>query len=116
MRQFGTKRDHPDLKQIVTEASRALAGLDAGRLEELAMSCRALNRDLACGDSTGRLRLARQAREAAPAMDVLARILDVTRGNLEVMHRLRDLRAGSLEYAAPKSSRWAPSGSGHGDD
>ena len=36
----------PELKELVREASRALASLDAGRLEELALSCQALNREL----------------------------------------------------------------------
>ena len=46
MQEFGTRRDYPELKELVAEASRALAQLDAGRLEELALSCQALNRDL----------------------------------------------------------------------
>ena len=41
------RRINPELKQLVGEASRALASLDADRLEELALSCQALNRDSA---------------------------------------------------------------------
>jgi hypothetical protein len=40
----------PKLKELVVEASRALAQLDAERLEELALSCQALNRELARSD------------------------------------------------------------------
>jgi hypothetical protein len=40
----------PKLKELVVEASRALARLDADRLEELALSCQALNRELVRSD------------------------------------------------------------------
>jgi hypothetical protein len=116
MQEYGTRREHPELKQLVAEASRALALLDAGRLEELALSCRALNQDLAAPGFRDRPRLARQAREAAGEMAVLARVLEVTRGNLEVMNRLRELRAGRLEYGAPRSAEWSTPGSDHGDN
>ena len=36
----------PQMKELVQEASAALARLDAERLEELAKCCQALNRDL----------------------------------------------------------------------
>jgi hypothetical protein len=49
-------------------------------------------------------------------MAVLARVLEVTRGNLEVMNRLRELRAGRLEYGAPRSAEWSTPGSDHGDN
>ena len=97
MHEFGARRERPELKQLVMEASRALALLDAGRLEELALSCQALNRDLGTSGRADRPRMARQAREAAAEMAVLGRVLEATRGNLEVMNRLRELRAGRLE-------------------
>ena len=83
------------LRAIVREASRALALLDAARLEELAAACIRLNRDLASPPGNP---LAGQAREASADMAVFARVLDATRANLEVMRRLRDLREGRLEY------------------
>ena len=90
---------NPELKELVVEASLALARLDADRLEELALSCQALNRDLAPGSARSeRAELARQAREAAGDMAVFARVLEATRANLEVMNRLRELRDGRLEY------------------
>jgi hypothetical protein len=94
MQALAIRRIDPELKQVVREASRALALLDADRLEELACACRALR----C-DSLDKLELRRQAREAAGEMAVLARVLDATRANLQVMSRLRDLREGRTSYA-----------------
>ncbi len=98
--------DHPEslepreLRQIIREASHALAFLDAVRLEELAISCQRLMRDL---DSPCSLALAHQARQAAPDMAVFARVLDATRANLDVMRRLRDLREGCLDFNPTES-------------
>jgi hypothetical protein len=90
----------PELRALVVEASHALALLDAARLEELARSCEALNRELSFSHADMRLRseMARQAREAAKDMAVFGRVLDVTRANLNVMNRLREMRMGRLEY------------------
>lgn len=84
----------PELKHVVREASRALALLDADRLEELAMACRALH----C-DRSDRAELQRQAQEARGEMALFARVLDATRANLQVMSRLRALREGRVSYA-----------------
>lgn len=97
----------PELKEIVAEASRALACLDADRLEELAGCCKALNREL-----PPRPELARQAGEAAADMATFARVLEVTRSNLTVMRRLRDLRQGMVEYGNTKTA-WV--GDPHGN-
>jgi len=94
----------------VVEASRALACLDAARLEELALSCQALTRARSSEDTGEREHLARQAREAKADMAVFARVLEATRSNLNVMKRLRDLRAGRLEY----TERQARGGAGAG--
>jgi hypothetical protein len=99
-----------ELKALIAEASRALARLDSARLEEIALSCRALNQGLESLDGRGRKDLARQARVAAADMAVFARVLDATRGNLRVMNRLRELRMGRLEY----SERQARGGVGAG--
>ena len=87
-----------ELRLLIAEASQALARLDKGRLEELALSCQSLNRALVLGDKEERKLLAEQAREAASDMAVFARVLDATRANLHVMNRLRELRMGRLEY------------------
>ncbi len=94
----------PELRQIVVQASRALALLDADRLEELALCCQALNRDVQIHRPALDPDIARQAREAAGEMAVFARVLDATRANLNVMNRLRELRQGVLDYGQP---RWA---------
>ena len=119
--ELGERRGHPKLKDLVVEASRALARLDAERLEELALSCQALNRDLvqcdlAHGDGDARAALAVEAGEAAGEMAVFARVLEATRANLHVMNRLRELRAGRLEYGAPQAREWPRMESGHGDN
>ena len=117
MQEFGARsRVHPELKQLVAEASRALASLDAKRLDELAISCQALNRDLENQSDGDRARLAQQAREANADMVVFVRILEVTGANLDIIHRLRELRSGRLEYSERTERRWAPAVSGHGDN
>lgn len=92
------RRQQPELKELVIEASRALARLDADRLQELAHSCQALNRDLDPWNRSRQLDLARQARAAVQDMATFARVLDATRANLTVMNRLRQLRTKTIEY------------------
>ncbi len=113
MQEIGARWVHPELKELVVEASRSLARLDADRLEELALSCQALNRDIAPAGTKQRAELARQAREAAGDMATFARVLEVTRANLNVMNRLRALRAGRLEYG---QERWPRTEVEHGDN
>jgi predicted double-glycine peptidase len=110
---LGARRFDPELKQIVSEASRALALLDADRLEELARACKALNRD-----HLERAEMARQARDAACGMAAFARVLDATRDNLSVMNRLRALRMGEVSYetSAARPSGWALAETSHGND
>ena len=122
LRELGERGGRPLLKDVVVEASRALARLDADRLEELALSCAALNRDLQ-GDAKARAELAAEAREAAGEMAVFARVLEATRANLTVMNRLRELRAGRLEYGAglfetgkAQAEDWRRTESGHGNN
>jgi hypothetical protein len=108
----------PDLKSVVIEASQALARLDADRLEELALSCQALNRDTDLRNPGQRANLARQAHEAARDMAVFSRVLEATRANLNVMHRLRELREGRLEYrdSAIRAPQWNLTRTAHGDN
>jgi aminopeptidase N len=116
MLELEKRRAHPELKEVVAEASRALARLDADRLEELALSCQALNRGLAVADMEQRKLLARQSREAEGDMAVFARVLEATRANLNVMNRLRALRGNRLEYGEPSALGWVRTESGHGDN
>ena len=127
MQESGERRGRPKLKELVVEASQALARLDADRLEELALSCQALNRDLVQnqtqGDAADRAALAMECKEAEGDMAVFARVLEATRANLNVMNRLRELRAGRLEYSegplecgGPPARGWLRTESGHGDN
>lgn len=110
------RRVHPELKELVVEASRALARLDADRLEELALSCQALNRDLAPVEASERAILAGQARAAEGDMRVFSRVLEATRANLNVINRLREVREKQLEYSAAQTQLWVRAGSNHGDN
>jgi hypothetical protein len=114
------ERRVPSLKEMVVEASRALALLDADRLEEMALSCQALNRDLARTsgdiDLIERARKATQAREARKEMAVFARVLDASRANLTVLNRLRDMRMDRLEYREGQVCGWAGTEHGHGNN
>lgn len=126
MQEFEERGRRPRLKDLVAEASQALSRLDAERLEELALSCQALNRDLVLGDRTNadqdtRKALAAECREAVGDMAVFARVLDATRANLHVMNRLRELRegrleyrGGPLEYGRSEAQSWRRTGSGQG--
>jgi len=106
---------NPELKEIVVEASRALARLDAARLEELALSCQALTRTLNPREARVRKLLAGQARETEADMAVFARVLEATRANLNVMNRLRELRAGQVEYTERQARGGAGAEERHGD-
>jgi ABC-type transporter Mla subunit MlaD len=110
------RHELPQLKQLVVEASRALALLDADRLEELALSCQALNRELTPTSRDQREKLARQAREAAGDMATFAHVLEATRANLNVMNRLRDLRMGRSDYTNRQMRGPLGTGSVHGDN
>ncbi len=98
MQELEATAANPELKELVVEASRALALLDAPRLAELAVSCDALNWNLDSMSVNEKRELARQAREAQADMLVLARVLEATRANQNVMRRLREMRERRLEY------------------
>ncbi|MGA7858788.1 MAG: hypothetical protein WCA11_12710 [Terracidiphilus sp.] len=106
----------PELKEIIAEASRALAHLDAGRLEELASSCEALNREMNAAGAAGHRALAKGASEAVKEMAVFSRVLTATRANVEVMNFLQELRAARLEYSPQTGRQWMPAKASHGDD
>lgn len=123
MQETSGRHGQPKLKELVVEASRALSRLDADRLEELALSCQALNRALVNEDTEARAALAVEARNATGDMAVLARVLEATRANLNVMSRLRELRAGRLEYREGRFAsglsqvpEWRRTESTHGDN
>lgn len=107
MQTIEERRVDPKLKDLVAEASRSLALLDANRLEELAVACQALNSRLAAGDREARDALASEAREASGDMAVFAKVLEATRVNLQVMHRMRQSRGGRLEYGEREARGWS---------
>ena len=111
-------RMHPEIRELIAEATQALARLEADRLEELALSCQVLNRDLAELAPGRRASIVRQSREAARDMAVFARVLDATRANLQVMKRLREIHMEHLEYGEQivAGSARAPAESGYGDN
>ena len=109
------RRASPELRELVVEASKALAALDASRLEELALCCQALNRGSGPISPEEKKELARQAREATADMAVFARVLEATRANRNVMNRLREMRAGRLEYSE-RQVRGAAAEAEHGND
>jgi hypothetical protein len=111
-----------ELRAVVVEASQSLARLDASRLQELALSCEALNRQMeqlgqeGQEDAGWRNGLARQAREARQDMEIFGRVLEATRANLNVMQRLRAMRMGELEYRAQLSEAiWSEKSAENGD-
>jgi hypothetical protein len=106
----------PELRDIVVEASRALAHLDADRLEELASSCQALNRELPSATGLGKPEMLRQARAAQTDMETFARVLDATRANLDVIRRLREIRMGRRGYAEDATGGWTELENAHGHD
>jgi len=81
------------LREIVREASHALANLNADRLEELAVACRALAWDVARADLTADEARQRTCREFVS----LKRAIALTRANRSVLHRIY---AGRVEYSA----------------
>jgi len=110
-----SQRTNPELRELVVEASLSLARMDAERLEELALSCQALNRDLGTMTAAEREERARQARGAAAEMTGFGRVLEATRANLEVMERVRERRAARLEYGRDWRP-WALAEKSHGND
>jgi hypothetical protein len=116
MEEFWGRREQRELKELVVEASRALARLDADRLEELALSCQALIRELPPASAGERALLASQARESVGEMAIFARVLEATRANVNVMNRLRELRGGRLEYGERTAQGWARTEGGDGNN
>lgn len=110
MQGFECNRSNPQLRELVVEASLALARMDAERLEELALFCQTLHRDLA-SDGQAKHDVESEAREALGEMAVFGRVLDATRANLEVMDRLRERSRGRREYpgrlAGGPAGTWA---------
>ena len=98
-----------NLTGLIREATAALARMDAERLSELALSCEALNRELAshtadaCSAKAG-------LREARKAMRVFARVMQATGANVEFVRRLRAPQSEWLEYRPDTFAGWSADG------
>ena len=104
----------PGLKSILTEASRALAHLDADTLEEMAAYCATLVRDeAAIGDFSPRVDP--ECGTAQKEMATFMRVLEATKANLNVMRRLREIHMARLEYGSGAGLNISSAGSDHGD-
>jgi hypothetical protein len=103
------------LKELIEEATQALSQLDAERLDELALSCQALNRGCSLDQPTECAMNAGEARQAIPAMHVFSRVLEATRTNLEFMNRLNKPGCGRLEYRTVAERKWESGWIGHGN-
>jgi hypothetical protein len=80
------------LREIVQQTTEALIFLKAERLEELARSCAALNREME--DAEKKTKTAMELQEAREDLKLLGRVLTKTRSNLTVLSRLHALRLG----------------------
>jgi len=101
-----------DVKQIIQEACRSLALLDADRLEELALSCQALNR---CPIREGFRAQARVGSEVRWDLAVLGRVLEATRANIGVMRQSYRSRESRLEYSPREGSAMSRPGMSNGN-
>jgi hypothetical protein len=121
MHELNLPRAGLEIREVLAEASAALARLDADRLEELALACQTLNRNRGpevrpMDARQNDLSLARQAREAAGDMRAFGGVLDATRANLRVMRRLRQLRDRPIEYSEAQVRGPSPSETDYGDN
>jgi hypothetical protein len=92
---------HPgrcEQRSLIVEAADALARLDADRLEEMARWCEALNRGPVPADSSRSEAGGFRAFDLRQEITVLARVLEGTRANMNVLRRLGRSRSEAIEY------------------
>lgn len=104
----------PGLRSILTEASHALAHLDADTLEEMAAYCATLVRDDAASGDLSPLGDP-ECRTAWKEMAIFMRVLEATKANLNVMRRLREMHMARLEYGSSAGLNISSAGGDHGD-
>lgn len=101
----------PVLKEWLLEATRSLAYLDAERLEELAASCRLLNRQV---EERTAIIVATEALSAKDEIVVLKRVLEVTAQNLRVVRQRGSSHLECADYRESLIPAWtcmeAPNG------
>ena len=106
----------PMLKELVLEASRSLARLDANRLDELVISCRALSSNLDTWKSADRAWLASEAGYAAREMVAFAAVLDATRANIRVMRQVTEFQKELPQYGPVAGHSGLATEAKHGDN
>jgi hypothetical protein len=98
----------PALNEILAQAAQALASLEADRLEEMALYCEELlYQPEACVELDGE--------NAVQEMAIFGRVIEATRTNLNVMRRIREVRAAQLEYGRSLDNRVQVLESKYGD-
>jgi len=95
---------------------RAWTSWDADRLEELALSCEALNSDLMLLTPAGRAALAVEAQRAHRHLTVLKRSVHFTRENLKVLKNLSAAHREQLEYSPGPLCDWETGEREHGNN
>ena len=98
-----------DLKALLVEASLALAGLEVAKLEELALSCIGLLREM--GGESGQMTLDPSA--IRRELSIFGRSVEATRANRDVLGKLRNRETPGLDYGLSPVS--GTLGVGHGD-
>lgn len=106
----------PELKELLAEASRALARLDAERLEKLVISCHALNCGLAGKEAECPLPGLSEPRAIAHEMRTFARVMEMTRANWDFIHGLRAMGEDQLEYGPVTRQGWMRTRSARGNN
>jgi len=94
---------------LVVDAVNALARMEADRLEDVARRCRALDQEPVRRTIAGFAHLRRE-------MAMLVRVLEATRGNANLMRRLRKLNSPDIEYRCEPEGGWFVVRSGDGHD
>ena len=97
----------PPLRELILETTRALAHLDADRLEALRDHCVVMERAYQSPLFRRRHDLACPAWEAQRSLRALAAILEQTRANLAVLRRLDGVRGGDAGYGPDAPYGWA---------
>ncbi len=97
----------PPLHELILETTRALAHLDADRLEALRDHCVVLERAYQSPLFRRRYDLVSPVWKAQRSLCALAAILEQTRVNLAVLRRLDGVRGGDLGYGPDAPCGWA---------
>jgi hypothetical protein len=106
----------PQLKELITEATGALARLDGDRLDALVATFRALSCDFDSWASPKPERLAAEVRDAAREIIAFAHVLEETQANLRVISLVTELRTGLRGYGPQAGCGRPQMETTHGDN